>query len=89
MEPSIFKFIFKYSRREQILLLLVTAASFPFLYVSLDLPKIIINEAIGASDFPQVLFGYELDQIAYLMVLCAFTPLDVRSAWAMLSTKMV
>ncbi len=72
MEPSIFKFIFKYSRREQILLLLVTAASFPFLYVSLDLPKIIINEAIGASDFPQVLFGYELDQIPYLMVLCTF-----------------
>lgn len=72
MEPSIFKFIFKYSRREQILLLLVTAASFPFLYVSLDLPKIIINEAIGGSDFPQMFLGYEMDQILYLMVLCGF-----------------
>ena len=72
MEPSIFKFIFKHSRREQILLLLVTAASFPFLYVSLDLPKTIINEAIGGRDFPQALFGYELDQIPYLMVLCGF-----------------
>ena len=72
MEPSIFKFIFKHSRREQILLLLVTAASFPFLYVSLDLPKTIINEAIGGSDFPQTLFDYELDQIPYLMVLCVF-----------------
>jgi ABC-type multidrug transport system fused ATPase/permease subunit len=72
MEPSIFKFILKYSRREQVLLLLVTAASFPFLYFSLDLPKIIINEAIGGSDFPRALLGYELDQIPYLMVLCAF-----------------
>ncbi|MFQ6022920.1 MAG: ABC transporter transmembrane domain-containing protein [Acidiferrobacterales bacterium] len=70
MEPSIFKFILKYSRREQILLLLVTAASLPFLYLTLELPKIIINEAIGGRDFPQEVFGYQLEQISYLMLLC-------------------
>ena len=70
MEPTIFKFILRHSRKEQILLLLGTLASFPFLYVSLDLPKIIINEAIGGRTFPKVVLGYELDQIPYLMLLC-------------------
>lgn len=72
MEPSIFKFIFKYSRRQQILLVLVTAASFPFLYLSLDLPKIIINDAIGGTEFPRQFLGYQVEQIPYLMVLCSF-----------------
>ena len=57
MEPTIFKFILKHSRKEQILLLLGTLASFPFLYVSLDLPKTIINQAIGGRNFPKVVLG--------------------------------
>lgn len=71
MEPSIFRFVLRYSRREQILLLLMTCASFPFLYISLDLPKTIINEAIGGEGFPKQLFGHPFEQIPYLMVLCA------------------
>ena len=43
MEPTIYRFIFRYSKKEQILLLLFTLISFPFLYYSLDLPKQIIN----------------------------------------------
>jgi hypothetical protein len=60
MQPSIFRFVLKHSRREQILLLVFTAMAFPFLYLSLDLPKTIINEAIGGRDFPRVVLGYEL-----------------------------
>jgi len=70
MEQSIFKFIFRYSMRQQILLLCLTGVSLPFLYMSMDLPKTIINEAIGGEDFPQELFGQEFEQIPYLMVLC-------------------
>jgi hypothetical protein len=70
MQPSIFRFVLKYSRREQILLLVFTAMAFPFLYLSLDLPKTIINEAIGGRDFPRVVLGYELEQIPFLLVLC-------------------
>ncbi|MGI9335328.1 MAG: ABC transporter transmembrane domain-containing protein [Gammaproteobacteria bacterium] len=70
MQPSIFKFIWNYSRREQIFLLILTLASFPFLYLSLDLPKTIINEAIGGRDFPKLMLGQELDQVAYLLLLC-------------------
>ena len=71
MEPSIFKFIFRYSAREQVILLIATIVSFPFLYYSLDLPKIIINEAIGGSDFPRNVFGYQIDQIPFLFALCS------------------
>ena len=70
MQPTIFRFILKFSRKEQLLLLLFTAVSFPFLYMSLDLPKQIINEAIGGQDFPRVIFGYELEQIPFLLLLC-------------------
>ena len=70
MESGIFGFILRYSKKEQIILLIVIAISFPFLYMSMDLPKIIINEAIGGSEFPQSLFGFELEQIPYLMILC-------------------
>jgi len=70
MESGIFGFILRYSKKEQIILLIVIAISFPFLYMSMDLPKIIINEAIGGSEFPQDLFGIELEQIPYLMTLC-------------------
>jgi len=70
MQPSIFRFVLKYSRREQIILLVFTAMAFPFLYLSLDLPKTIINEAIGGRDFPKVILGYELEQIPFLLVLC-------------------
>ncbi len=70
MEPSIFRFVLKYSRREQIMLLIFTALAFPFLYLSLNLPKTIINEAIGGRDFPREMLGYELEQIPFLLLLC-------------------
>ena len=70
MEPSIYRYIFRYSKREQLLLVVLTVISFPFLYLSLDLPKTIINKAIGGSDFPITMFGTEIDQIPYLLILC-------------------
>ena len=46
---AIFSFIWKYSRREQLVLLAFTIITFPFLYATLELPKRIINDAIGAD----------------------------------------
>ncbi len=69
METSLFRFIWRYSKRDQILLLILTGLSFPFLYFSLDLPKTIINKAIGGKDVPSEMFGVPVDQISYLMVL--------------------
>ncbi|MEM7318296.1 MAG: ABC transporter transmembrane domain-containing protein, partial [Pseudomonadota bacterium] len=70
MEPTLFSFIWKYSKRQQLILLLLTLFSFPFLYASLELPKRIINDAIGASTDVIPLYGFELTQLQFLMVLC-------------------
>ncbi|MBX6367004.1 MAG: ABC transporter ATP-binding protein [Rhodospirillales bacterium] len=71
LEPTIYRFILRHSWRDQIVVLGVTAASLPFYYYSLDLPKTIVNEAILGKEFPQKWwFGLVLDQIPYLMALC-------------------
>lgn len=70
MEKSIFKFIWKYSKRDQIILLGVTLMTFPILYVSLELPKRIINDAIGGSGQPVTLLGVTFSQIEFLLLLC-------------------
>ncbi len=70
MEPTFFKFIFKHSWRQQLFLLLITCISFPFLYYSLELPKIIVNKAIGSSEFPIVIFDRDVSQFEYLVALC-------------------
>jgi len=70
MERSIFSFIWKYSRRDQLVLLAFTLITFPFLYVSLELPKRIINDAIGAKSEAIDIWGIQLSQVQFLLVLC-------------------
>ncbi|MDP5219980.1 ABC transporter transmembrane domain-containing protein [Ruegeria sp. 2205SS24-7] len=70
MEPTLFSFIWKHSKRQQLFLLLLTIISFPFLYASLELPKRIINDAIGATTDVINLWGLDLTQVQYLLVLC-------------------
>ncbi|MEL7514050.1 MAG: ABC transporter transmembrane domain-containing protein [Pseudomonadota bacterium] len=70
MESSIFSFIWKYSKRDQLMLLGLTLVTFPFLYATLELPKRIINDAIGAGTSTIDLFGYEVSQLQFLLALC-------------------
>ncbi len=70
MQKTLFGFILKFSLREQILILVMTLVSFPVLYLSLDLPKTIVNEAIQGKDFPRQIFGVTLGQLEYLFTLC-------------------
>ena len=70
MDQSLFAFIWKHSKRDQIILLFVTLATFPILYVSLELPKRIINDAIGGSGEPVSFGDLSLTQTQFLMVLC-------------------
>ena len=82
LEPSVYGFILRFSWREQIYVVVMTLASFPFLYWSLDLPKQIINRAISGKHFPQSYFGLELNQIPYLLVLCTvFLVLILVNGW--------
>ncbi|MBL4768086.1 MAG: cyclic nucleotide-binding domain-containing protein [Rhodobacteraceae bacterium] len=43
---------------------------FPLLYLTLELPKRIINDAIGAQSSTVVVAGFEMGQVTFLGVLC-------------------
>jgi len=79
MESGLFSYILRYSKRQQVILTIVTIAALPFYYLSLDLPKTIINDAISGTAFPvDIVFefaGFTVDfgalpQIPYLVTLC-------------------
>ncbi|MGC3983662.1 MAG: hypothetical protein QM777_02460 [Pseudorhodoferax sp.] len=67
---GLFSFVWRYSRRHQLLLLAATVASFPVLYLSLELPKYILNGALQGHVTPLNHLGLHLDQTTLLMVLC-------------------
>ncbi|MEQ6249861.1 ABC transporter transmembrane domain-containing protein [Sulfitobacter sp. HNIBRBA3233] len=71
IERTLFSFIWRYSKWAQLRLLLVTLLLFPLLYLTLELPKRIINDAIGANASTVPVLGVEVGQITYLMLLCA------------------
>src|SRR5690606_2701968 len=68
MDRNIFRYILRHSARAQLLILAMTVASFPFLYATLELPKLIINDALAGDAFHRVL-GYEFNQVEYLFLL--------------------
>ncbi|MCJ8142509.1 ABC transporter ATP-binding protein/permease [Ancylobacter sp. A5.8] len=51
MAVNFFRYVWQYSRREQIIVLMFVLASLPFYWWSLDVPKRIVNEAIQGSRF--------------------------------------
>ncbi len=51
MERSLFHYIWRHSRRDQIAIFIVVIASLPFYFMSLDLPKRIVNDAIMGNAF--------------------------------------
>jgi putative ABC transport system ATP-binding protein len=70
MDQRFLSFVWRYSKRDQLIILALTVASFPLVYLSLEIPKIIINEAIDGRDFPKSVLGIDLEQVPYLLALC-------------------
>ncbi|MCP4876434.1 MAG: ABC transporter ATP-binding protein [Gammaproteobacteria bacterium] len=68
MEPSFYKYILHHSKKDQIGLVLLSLVSLPLIYVTLELPKRIINLLEGL-DIPESFFGHEFDRLTYLMIL--------------------
>ncbi|HYL90728.1 MAG TPA: ABC transporter transmembrane domain-containing protein [Burkholderiales bacterium] len=87
MERSLFGFILKYSKRDQLLIVPLVVASMVVYYLSLDLPKTIINQAIQGISFPTAdsvrrLLGFDLHRIPYLFALSIlFLGLIVLNGW--------
>lgn len=67
MSKSFLSYVWSNSARWQIIILIMTGAYFPFLYLTLDLPKQIINDAIGGERFPVEVLGFQFDQLEYLL----------------------
>ena len=51
MESNIFKYVWRHSKREQVAILFLVLLSMPFYFLSLNLPKLIINEGIQGEGF--------------------------------------
>lgn len=83
MEKSLYRFILKHSLKQQVIIVLLSLASFIPYYYYLSMPKAIVNQGIEGKDisFPVDLFGLgwvSLDHTEYLLVLCfAFLALVV------------
>jgi len=86
MERSLFGFILRYSKRDLLMIVPLVVASMLVYYLSLDLPKTIINQAIQGSAFAHEpvkhFLGLDLQRIPYLFVLSAvFLALIVLNGW--------
>ncbi|MBA3505025.1 MAG: ABC transporter ATP-binding protein [Betaproteobacteria bacterium] len=69
MERSLFRYILQHTWRDQVFMLVLTVISFPLIYINLEIPKRIINSAIGGKNIPESILGFEVTQISYLMAL--------------------
>jgi putative ABC transport system ATP-binding protein len=86
VERSLFGFIIRYSKRDQLLIVPLVLATMVVYYLSLDLPKTIINKAIQGGSFKQAdttsFFGLDLGRIEYLLALSIiFLGLIVLQGW--------
>jgi ABC-type multidrug transport system fused ATPase/permease subunit len=70
MQRSLFGFVRAYSWPQQLAILALTITSLPFFYLWVDLPKRIVDDALGGPPGTRELFGVELARVDYLLVLC-------------------
>jgi ABC-type multidrug transport system fused ATPase/permease subunit len=70
LDRGVFGYILARTWRMQAWLLAGAVATMPVLYVTLELPKVIINGAIASGHFPVAYWGVTLSQVDYLVVLC-------------------
>lgn len=68
--PGIFGYLRRQTWRSQLWLLLGAVLSLPVLYATLELPKVIINNAIDSGHFPVRYDGFLLSQSEFLFILC-------------------
>ncbi|MGJ5619093.1 ABC transporter ATP-binding protein [Sulfitobacter sp. MF3-043] len=69
LDAGLFSSVLRYSKKLQGLMIMLSLMAMPILYLTLELPKQIVNNALDSGRFPFDLFGYEIDQVAFLMIL--------------------
>jgi putative ABC transport system ATP-binding protein len=86
LDRSLFGFIIRYSKRDQLMIVPLVLATMVVYYLSLDLPKTIINKAIQGGSFKEsdsaTFLGFDLSRIEYLLALSmVFLGLIVLNGW--------
>ena len=91
MEKSLFRYIWTHSKRDQLIVCAVVLASLPFYFMSLDLPRQIVNQAIqgeayrdGNTTAPFLHLSYELPQWLGGRTLEIFEGFQVGRLWLLL-----
>ncbi len=72
LDKNLFRFVFNTSKKQQIVLFFSSIFAMPILYITLELPKQIINNALDSSHFPIIYENYEFTQLEFLLLLCSF-----------------
>lgn len=71
MEKSVFAYVRRYGMRQIIVILLIMVPMFILQMQMYQLPKVIIDDAIGGPEGIRNLLGLELERLEYLWLLCA------------------
>ncbi len=69
LDSSLFKAVLRYSKKQQALMIILSLVAMPILYLTLELPKQIVNSALNADRFPVGFLGYDFNQVQLLMTL--------------------
>ncbi|MFT5796992.1 MAG: ABC-type multidrug transport system fused ATPase/permease subunit [Candidatus Azotimanducaceae bacterium] len=69
LDTGLFSSVLRYSKKQQALMILLSLIALPILYLTLELPKQIVNNALNSERFPIDVFGRDVDQVTYLMLL--------------------
>lgn len=70
LDTRLFYSVLQYSRRSQAVMTLLSLAAMPILYLNLELPKQIVNNALDSARFPVTISGWEFEQVHFLTLLC-------------------
>lgn len=69
LDSSLFSSVLRYSRKQQALMIILSLIALPILYLTLELPKQIVNNALDSERFPIDVLGRDVDQVTFLMLL--------------------
>ncbi|MBX3517492.1 MAG: hypothetical protein KF815_11185 [Rhodospirillales bacterium] len=72
LTDGIFKLILRRTRGRQAVLLVIATAAMPTLYLTLEIPKHIVNHAIGSANKLIEINDIAVTQIQFLVMLCFF-----------------
>lgn len=70
LDAGLFSSVLRHSRKQQALMIMLSLIAMPILYLTLELPKQIVNNALDSDRFPISILGRDFDQVTFLMILC-------------------